>query len=51
VAPPNRLPLIEQETRWECDASHRFAEHGIDESMNFDTSMHSLFGVSIAARI
>jgi CDP-paratose 2-epimerase len=42
----NRLPLVELDTRWECDASHRFAEHGIDESMSIDTTMHSLFGVS-----
>jgi CDP-paratose 2-epimerase len=46
---PNRLPLIEQATRWECDPSHRFAEHGIDESMSIDASMHSLFGVSKAS--
>ena len=45
----NRLPLVELDTRWECDASHRFAEHGIDESMSIDTSMHSLFGVSKAS--
>jgi CDP-paratose 2-epimerase len=44
----NRLPLVELDTRWECDASHRFAEHGIDESMSIDTAMHSLFGVSKA---
>ena len=46
---PNLLPLIEQDTRWECDPSHRFAAHGIDESMSIDTSMHSLFGVSKAS--
>ncbi len=45
----NRLPLVELDTRWECDASHRFAEHGIDESMSIDTTMHSLFGVSKAS--
>ena len=45
----NRLPLVELDTRWECDASHRFAEHGIDESMSIDASMHSLFGVSKAS--
>jgi CDP-paratose 2-epimerase len=45
----NRLPLAELDTRWECDASHHFAEHGIDESMSLDTSMHSLFGVSKAS--
>jgi CDP-paratose 2-epimerase len=43
---PNHLPLVEQETRWECAPSHRYAEHGIDESMSIDTSTHSLFGVS-----
>ena len=46
---PNRLPLVELETRWEVDASHGFAEHGIDESMSIDASMHSLFGASKAA--
>jgi CDP-paratose 2-epimerase len=46
---PNRLPLVELETRWECDPSHRYATHGIDESMSIDTSMHSLFGVSKAS--
>jgi len=43
---PNRLPLVELETRWEIDPSHRFAERGVDESMTIDQSMHSLFGVS-----
>jgi len=42
---PNRLPLIEKETRWELPQNHRFYE-GIDESMSVDQSMHSLFGVS-----
>ncbi|MDK9720542.1 MAG: NAD-dependent epimerase/dehydratase family protein [Rhodospirillales bacterium] len=46
---PNRLPLIEMEARWELDPSHRWAAHGIDESMSIDDSMHSLFGVSKAA--
>ncbi len=46
---PNRLPLIEQETRWEVDPQHPFAEHGIDESMSIDHSTHSLFGASKAA--
>ncbi len=43
---PNRLPLVERETRWEIDASHPFAEHGIDETMSVDQCTHSLFGVS-----
>ncbi|MDP6786675.1 MAG: NAD-dependent epimerase/dehydratase family protein [Rhodospirillales bacterium] len=46
---PNRLPLVEGETRWELEAGHPYAEHGIDETMSIDGSMHSLFGVSKAA--
>ena len=43
---PNRLPLVEQATRFELDPAHPFAAHGIDESMSVDASTHSLFGVS-----
>jgi CDP-paratose 2-epimerase len=32
--------------RWEVAAGHKFSEHGIDESMSIDGSMHSLFGAS-----
>ena len=46
---PNRLPLVEQETRWELPESHPFGERGVDESMSIDESMHSLFGVSKCA--
>ncbi len=46
---PNRLPLVEQEKRWEVDPSHPYAACGIDESMSIDASLHSLFGVSKAA--
>jgi CDP-paratose 2-epimerase len=46
---PNRLPLVEQDTRYEIDASHRFFDHGIDETMSIDHSKHSLFGVSKVA--
>ncbi len=45
---PNRLPLVEQETRWEIDPTHPYAE-GIDESMSIDQSTHSLFGASKVA--
>lgn len=45
---PNRLPLVELETRWEIDPSHPFAD-GIDESMSIDQSTHSLFGASKVA--
>jgi CDP-paratose 2-epimerase len=46
---PNRLPLVEQETRWEVAPSHPYSEHGIDESMSIDQCKHSLFGASKAA--
>lgn len=42
---PNRLPLVEQETRWEIEADHHFAG-GISEEMTVDQSLHSLFGAS-----
>jgi CDP-paratose 2-epimerase len=45
---PNRLPLVEQEQRWEL-VEHAFAAHGIDESMSIDATTHSLFGVSKTA--
>jgi CDP-paratose 2-epimerase len=49
---PNALPLIEEETRWEVEPAHPFAEHGIDETMTIDQSKHSLFGASkIAADV
>jgi CDP-paratose 2-epimerase len=49
---PNTLPLVALETRWELDATHRFREHGIDETMSIDRTLHSLFGASkIAADI
>ena len=43
---PNRLPLVEQETRWEVDPAHPFAAHGIDETMSIDHSKHSFLGAS-----
>ena len=46
---PNRLPLVEQETRWAVEEKHPFSRHGIDESMSIDASTHSLFGTSKAA--
>lgn len=42
---PNRLPMVELETRWEIEPGHAFVE-GIDESMSTDQCLHSLFGVS-----
>lgn len=48
---PNRLPLIELETRFELDEANKWYS-GIDETMSIDQSMHSLFGASkIAADI
>lgn len=46
---PNRLPLVEHETRFEIDPAHPYAAHGIDETMTLDQSTHSLFGVSKVA--
>ena len=46
---PNRLPLVERDTRWEVDPSHPYAEHGIDELMSIDQTKHSLFGASKVA--
>ncbi len=46
---PNRLPLIELETRWEIKNEHPYFERGIDESMSIDQTTHSLFGVSKTA--
>ena len=45
---PNRLPLIEQETRWEIDPTHPYAD-GIEEDMSIDMTKHSLFGASKVA--
>jgi CDP-paratose 2-epimerase len=45
---PNRLPLVEKETRWTIEPTHPYAE-GIAEDMPIDQSLHSLFGVSKAA--
>jgi CDP-paratose 2-epimerase len=45
---PNRLPLIEQELRWEIDASHTY-HSGIREDMSIDSCLHSLFGASKVA--
>jgi len=45
---PNKLPLIELETRYEIDNNHKYYR-GIDESMSIDNCKHSLFGVSKVA--
>ncbi len=45
---PNTLPMVEQDTRWELDPRHPYAQ-GFDESLSIDCTMHSLFGVSKAA--
>ncbi len=43
---PNRLPLVELDSRWELDKSHEYYERGINESMSIDQTKHSLFGAS-----
>ena len=45
---PNRLPLVEQDTRWEIDPSHTYVG-GIREDMSIDSTMHSIFGASKVA--
>ena len=45
---PNRLPLVELETRWEIASGDEFAQ-GISESMSIDQTLHSLFGASKVA--
>ncbi|MEP7167928.1 MAG: NAD-dependent epimerase/dehydratase family protein [Bacteroidota bacterium] len=45
---PNFLPLVETETRFEIEETHRYFK-GIDESMSIDQSKHSLFGASKVA--
>jgi CDP-paratose 2-epimerase len=46
---PNRLPLVELDGRFEVEDGHRYAEHGIDETMSIDATTHSLFGASKVA--
>src|SRR5688572_23465928 len=46
---PNRLPLVEKETRWAVEDAHPFSQHGIDETMSIDSTMHSVFGASKVA--
>lgn len=45
---PNKLPLIEKETRFEISSDHLY-RNGIDETMSIDNSTHSIFGVSKAS--
>jgi CDP-paratose 2-epimerase len=42
---PNRLPLMELDTRWEIDPTHHYWT-GIDEQMSIDQTLHSVFGAS-----
>ena len=44
---PNRLNLVEKETRWDY-ADAEYAE-GIKETFSIDSSMHSIFGASKVA--
>ena len=44
---PNRIPLVEQATRWDY-ADPQYA-HGIPETFSIDQSLHSLFGASKVA--
>ena len=44
---PNRVPLVEEPTRWDYADAHR--EHGIPETFPIDHCLHSLFGASKVA--
>ncbi|MEX2293817.1 MAG: NAD-dependent epimerase/dehydratase family protein [Acidimicrobiales bacterium] len=44
---PNRVPLVELETRW--DYADPAMDQGIDETMSIDRCLHSLFGASKVA--
>ena len=46
---PNRLPLVELETRFELSPDHPWAERGFPEDMPIDRCLHSLFGASKVA--
>ncbi len=46
---PNRLPLVELETRFELAPTHEWAERGFPEEMSIDQNLHSLFGASKVA--
>lgn len=45
---PNRLPLVERDTRWEIDPTHAYA-NGVREDMSIDQTLHSVFGASKVA--
>jgi CDP-paratose 2-epimerase len=45
---PNRLPLVELDTRWEIDPTHTYVD-GIREDMSIDATLHSIFGASKVA--
>src|SRR5215208_670189 len=45
---PNRLPLVELDTRWEVERGHTYY-NGIREDMSIDHTLHSLFGASKGA--
>lgn len=45
---PNRLPLVERDTRWEIEPGHTY-QNGIREDMSIDQTTHSLFGASKVA--
>ncbi len=46
---PNLLPLVELDSRWEIDRSHKYSDFGIDEQLSIDQSKHSVFGASKVA--
>lgn len=45
---PNRMPLVELETRYELPEDHEYFD-GITETMSIDSTLHSIFGASKVA--
>ena len=45
----NQFPLVEKDMRWEIGEDHPYFEHGIDEELTIDASLHTLFGASKVA--
>lgn len=46
---PNQTPMIEEESRYSPPKDHTWAQHGVDETLPLDQTMHSPFGASKTA--
>lgn len=43
---PNKLKIVEKNTRFEINTKSKYYNNGIDETMSIDNCIHSLFGAS-----